>query len=64
VTSYNNWPSRCRIVTLAAFGQTLLTLKIYNARDVYYRLLALIASARTQPLSLKYPVYRSYKCKN
>jgi len=30
----------------AAFGQTLLALKICNARNVYYRFLALIAFAR------------------
>jgi len=35
--------------TLAAFGQTLLALKICNARNVYYRFSALIASARMQP---------------
>jgi len=39
-----------RIHPLAAFGQTLLALKICNARNVYYRFSALIASARTQPL--------------
>jgi len=33
----------------AAFGQTLLALKIYSARNVHYRFSALIASARTQP---------------
>jgi len=33
----------------AAFGQTLLALKIYSTRYVRYRFSALIASARTQP---------------
>jgi len=33
----------------AAFGQTLLALKIYSTRYVHYRFSALIASARTQP---------------
>jgi len=32
---------------MAVFGQTLLTLKIYSARNMYYRFSALIASART-----------------
>jgi len=36
-------------VTKAAFGQTLLALKIYNTRYVHYRFSALIASARMQP---------------
>jgi len=35
--------------TEAVFEQMLLALKIYNARNVYYRFSALIASARTQP---------------
>jgi len=33
---------------MTAFEQTLLALKIYNARNVYYRFSVLIASARTQ----------------
>jgi len=33
----------------AAFGQTLLALKIYSTRYVHYRFSAEIASARTQP---------------
>jgi len=32
----------------AAFGQTLLALKIYSTRHVHYRFSALIASAQTQ----------------
>jgi len=32
----------------AAFGQTLLTLKIYSTRHVHYRFLAPIVSAQTQ----------------
>jgi len=35
---------------MVTFGQTLLTLKIYSARNVYYRFSALITSARTQPM--------------
>jgi len=35
---------------MAAFERTLLALKIYNIRYVYYRFSALIASARTQLL--------------
>jgi len=33
----------------AAFGQTLLALKIYSTRYVHYRFSTLIASARTHP---------------
>jgi len=33
----------------AAFGQTLLMLKIYSICYVYYRFSALIASAQMQP---------------
>jgi len=36
----------------AAFGQTLLALKIYSTRYVHYRFSALIAFARTQPTCL------------
>jgi len=32
----------------AAFGQTLLALKIYSTRHVHYRFLSPIASAQTQ----------------
>jgi len=41
---------------MAAFGQTLLALKIYNSRDVYYRFSMLIAFARTQPMNIAHKI--------
>jgi len=43
-------------ITLTAFGQTLLALKIYSTRYVHYRFSALIASTR-RSLKGKHPKF-------